>query len=67
MKKMKNSNKHKKPQQNQSYYYSDVMKRLEESLTSRGLIISGQDSMETKPKSQDPTISVTFLSRSKKE
>jgi len=46
--------------------YSEVMAMLDEQLTSKGLRILTRGLTETKKKSPDPGISVTFVNRSKK-
>ena len=62
---MKKNLKDKEPQI-QSMKYSEVMAMLEEQLTSKGLRISTRDLTETKKKSPDPTMSITFINHSKK-
>jgi hypothetical protein len=47
--------------------YSDVMKILQDSFKSKGRHMSVQDLTEIKKKSPDPTISITFINRSKKD
>ena len=63
MKKQKNL-KDQEPQV-QSMKYSEVMAMLDEQLTSKGLRISTRDL--TEKKSPDPTISITFINRSKRD
>ena len=65
MKKQKNL-KDKEPQI-QSMKYSEVMKYIQDTFKSKGLHMSVQDLTETKKKSPDPTISITFINHSKKD
>jgi hypothetical protein len=63
---MKKNLKDKEPQV-QFMKYSEVMKHLQDSFKSKGLRMSVQDLTETKKKSPDPTISITFINHSKKD
>ena len=65
MKKQENL-KDKEPQI-QSMKYSEVMKYLQDTFKSKGLQMKVQDLTETKKKSPDPTISITFINHSKKD
>ena len=46
--------------------YSEVMKYMQDLFKSKGRHMSVQDLTETKKKSPDPTISITFINQSKK-
>jgi hypothetical protein len=65
MKKQENL-KDKEPQI-QSMKYSEVMKYLQDTFKSKGLQMKVQDLTETKKKSPDPTINITFINHSKKD
>ena len=60
---MKKNLKDKEPQI-QSMKYSEVMKYIQDTFKSKGLQMKVQDLTETKKKSPDPTISITFINRS---
>jgi hypothetical protein len=47
--------------------YSEVMKYIQDTFKSKGRHMSVQDLTETKKKSPDPTISITFINHSKKD
>jgi hypothetical protein len=65
MKMKKNLTEQQSQQEEQYWKYSAAMAILDESLTSKGLRVLGRDL--TEKKSPDPTISITFINRSKKD